>query len=195
MTTNTTTSTSGKVNGKTAPTAPAAAPKAIEADEYSDFVEYQAVGSLTADGFWNIPQAAADAAKVVGESLDGFLLAEVRTKKDGKVIEAPFYIFELTKDHSRISDTGENKGKIISLKAGQKVGVSAGWVDLQNLIRLKGHRFHITFLGKEPVGLGRTKNNFSVKYAKTAERHIEDVASAKMDEGDKGGAGEEVPFG
>jgi len=165
-------------------------------DEFDDYHSYQAVGSITADGFWNIPKEESEAKSIIGEKLCGILLTETRTDKKGKAIDNPFYIFELTRDHARITarDEGGKGRKVITLKKGQRVGVSAGWNALQNLMRKVGYGFVLTFQGKEHFPQGRVGNKIDVKISPTPKKEIEQMNPAKEAEGDKGGEGDEIPF-
>lgn len=189
MTTEKTTTTSNKKNGN------GEASVADPGLSLQGYVEYQALGGVTADGFWNIPRETGEAAKIVGETIHGILLAKVTSSK-GKSLENPFFIFELLADHSRITlRDGDTKAtRTGPLKAGQRVGISAGWKKLSNLDRFMGHGIHLTFLGKVNYPGGRIGNDIKVMKTPKALREIESITEQKAAEGDKGGEGEATPW-
>ena len=178
----TTTTTNGKKNGATSTI------------DTSGWMEFQAVGTTTADGFWNIPREAGEADKLKGEKLSGILVAKVTTSK-GRPLENPFFIFELLEDHARIAVKGEDgKTTVGALKAGQRVGVSAGWKALSNLDKYLGFGFVLTFQGKQSFPGGRVGNAIKVIKSPKALREIEQLHPTKVAEGDQGGEGDGVPW-
>lgn len=191
-----TTTTTNKKNGSNSPVEAAqAAVTPSTPSALAGYVEYQALGGVTADGFWNIPRETSEAAKIVGETVHGILIAKVTSSK-GKTLENPFYIFELLADHHRITlRDGETKAtRTGTLKAGQRVGISAGWKKLSNLDRFMGHGIHLTFLGKANYPGGRIGNDIKVMKTPSALREIESITEQKATEGDKGGEGESTPW-
>lgn len=158
------------------------------------WMEFQAVGTTTADGFWNIPREQSEADKFKGERLAGILVAKVTTSK-GRPLDNPFFIFELLEDHARASLKGEDgKTTVGTLKAGQRIGVSAGWKALSNLDKYLGYGFVLTFQGKQSFPGGRVANAIKVVKSPKALREIEQLHPAKVAEGDQGGEGESVPW-
>lgn len=162
-------------------------------DGFGDMKEYQALGMVSADGFWNIPKEDKDAKAYIGEKLRGILLANVRENGKGLPIEHSFYVLELTAPHSRVNVKDE-KGteSFVTLPKGAKVGVSSKWKALQGLEKYLGYGFEFTFTGIKKLPAGKTMKEFKVLKTASSLRDIERTPVRDEAQGD--GDGEKIPF-